>query len=197
MWKDIWIGQIFNKSLMVTPKQTESVSLRLDKNTWNKLKVLASKQKLSPNALVSQILDSHLEWELTATAAGWVVMPKPFLIELFKVIDSDTIEKVITKLSSRMAKDISLYMRGKHDLNSWLSIIRARCARSEFNLTEYEDETKHELIIQHDMGENWSLYFKTYFQNIFHDIGVKAEFDYTDNTLVIKIEKNKTSSWHR
>ncbi len=197
MWKDIWIGQIFNKSLMVTPKQTESVSLRLDKNTWNKLKVLASKQKLSPNALVSNILDSHLEWELTATAAGWVVMPKPFLIELFKVIDSDTIEKVITKLSSRMAKDISLYMRGKHDLNSWLSIIRARCARSEFNLTEYEDETKHELIIQHDMGENWSLYFKTYFQNIFHDIGVKAEFDYTDNTLVIKIEKNKTSSWHR
>jgi len=205
MWKDIRINQIFqifNKSFddnayMVLPKQTESVSLRLNKNTWNKLKVLAGKQKLSPNALVSQILDSHLEWELTATAAGWVVMPKPFLIELFKVIDGNTIEKVITKLSSRMAKDISLYMRGKHDLNSWLSIIRARCARSEFNLTEYEDETKHELIIQHDMGENWSLYFKTYFQNIFHDLGVKSEFDYTDNTLVIKIEKDKTSSWHR
>ena len=197
MWKDIWIGQIFNKSLMVTPKQTESVSLRLDKNTWNKLKVLAGKQKLSPNALVSQILDSYLEWELTATAAGWVVMPKPFLIELFKTIDGNMIEKVITKLSSRMAKDISLYMRGKHDLNSWLSIIRARCKRSEFNLTEYEDEAKHELIIQHNMGENWSLYFKTYFQNIFHDINVKAEFDYTDNTVVIKIEKSKTSSWHR
>lgn len=182
---------------MVLPKQTESVSLRLDKNTWNKLKVLAGKQKLSPNALVSQILDSYLEWELTATAAGWIVMPKPFLIELFKVIDGNMIEKVITKLSSRMAKDISLYMRGKHDLNSWLSIIRARCNRSEFNLTEYEDEAKHELIIQHNMGENWSLYFKTYFQNIFHDIDVKAEFDYTDNTVVIKIEKDKTSSWHR
>ena len=54
---------------MVVPKQTESVSLRLDKNTWNRLKVVANKQKLSPNALVSQILDSHLEWELTAAAA--------------------------------------------------------------------------------------------------------------------------------
>ena len=183
---------------MVIPKQTESVSLRLDKNTWNRLKVVANKQKLSPNALVSQILDSHLEWELTAAAAGWVVMPKPFLIELFKIVDGDTIEKIITKLSSRMAKDISLYMRGKHDLNSWISLIRARCIRSAFNLTEYEDETKHELIMQHDMGENGSLYFKTYFQNIFHDLGVKTEFDYTDNTLVIKIEKGKTSSsWHR
>src|SRR5574340_1829336 len=182
------IFQIFNKSFndnagMVMPKQTESVSLRLDKNTWNNLKVLASKQKVSPNALVSQILDSHLDWELTATAAGWVVMPKPFLIELFKVVDSNTIEKVTTKLSSHMAKDISLYMRGKHDLNSWLSLIRARCARSEFNLTEYEDDIKHELIMQHNMGKKWSLYFKTYFQNIFHDVGAKAEFDYTDKTV--------------
>ncbi len=106
-------------------KQTESVSLRLDKSTWNKLKVVAKKQQLSPNALVSQILDSHLDWELTAADAGWAVMPKPFLIELFKVIESDKIEKIVTKLSSRMAKDIALYMRGKHDLPSWLSVIRA------------------------------------------------------------------------
>ncbi|MFZ0184657.1 MAG: hypothetical protein WAL88_07475 [Nitrosotalea sp.] len=182
---------------MVMPKQTESVSLRLQRNTWNKLKVLAGKQKLSPNALVSQILDSYLEWELTAASAGWIVMPKPFLIELFKVVDFNTIEKVISKLSSRMSKDISIYMRGKHDLDSWLSVIRVRCARSEFNLTEYEDEIKHELIMQHDMGENWSLYFKTYFQNIFHDLGVKSEFDYTDNILIIKIEKAKTLSWHK
>jgi hypothetical protein len=106
-------------------KQTESVSLRLDKSTWNKLKIFASKQKISPNALVSNILDLFLEWELTAAAAGWTVMPKPFLIELFKVIDRDKIEKTITKLSSRMAKDIDLSMRGKHDLTSWLSLIRA------------------------------------------------------------------------
>lgn len=176
-------------------KQTESVSLRLDKSTWNKLKIIAKKQEMSPNALVSQILDSYLEWELTAAAAGWVAMPKPFLIELFKVIESDTIEKTITTLSSRMAKDISLYMKGTHDLNSWLSLIRARCARSEFDLTEYEDDKKHDLIMQHNMGENWSIYFKTYFENIFHDLGVKAKFDYTDNTLVIKIDK-ANSSWH-
>lgn len=176
-------------------KQTESVSLRLDKSTWNKLKIVSKKQKTSPNSLVSQILDSYLEWELTAAAAGWIVMPKPFLVELFKVVEREKIEKTITKLSSRMAKDISLYMKGKHDLNSWLSLIRARCVRSEFDLTEYEDERKHELIMQHNMGENWSIYFKVYYENIFHDLGVKVKFDYTDNTLVIQIDK-ENSSWH-
>ncbi|MGI0045606.1 MAG: hypothetical protein ACREBB_00250 [Nitrosotalea sp.] len=182
---------------MAEKKQTESVSLRLDTNTWDKIKTSASKQKTSSNALVSKILDSHVEWEMNAIAAGWVAMPKPFLIELFKLIDKEKIEKTITALSVRMAKDMTLYMRGKHDLNSWLSMLRARSSRSDFNWTEYEDDGELEIIMQHDMGENWSLYFKTFYENVFHDLGVKTEFDYTDNTLVIKIQKGMTSSWHK
>ncbi len=182
---------------MVEKKQTESVSLRLDTITWNKLKTFASKQKTSPNALVSQILDSYVEWEMKAVAAGWAVMPKPFLIELFKLIDKDKVEKTITNLSARMAKDMNLYMRGKHSLDSWLSILRARSSRSGFNWTEYEEDGKLEIVMQHDMGQNWSIYFKTFYENVFHDLGVDTEFDYTDNTLVIKINRDKTSSWHR
>ncbi|MGI0073887.1 MAG: hypothetical protein ACREA3_08750 [Nitrosotalea sp.] len=182
---------------MTEKKQTESVSLRLDTNTWNKIKTSASKQKMSPNALVSHILDSHVEWEMSAVAAGWAVMPKPFLIELLKLIDKAKVEKTITILSGRMAKNMNLYMRGRHDLDSWLSILRARSSRSGFHWTEYEDERELEIIMQHDMGENWSLVFKTFYENVFHDLGVKTDFDYTDNTLVIKIQKGTTSSWHR
>ena len=180
---------------MSLPRQTESVSLRLDKNTWNKLKKSANKQKMSPNALVSQILDSHIEWEMDAVAAGWATMPKLFLIELFKMIDKAEMEKIITRLSVRMAKDINLYMRGKHDLDSWLSILKARSERSGFNWTEYDDSEMLEIVMQHDMGENWSIYFKTFYENVLHDLGIKTEFDYTDNTLVMKIYKTTNSSW--
>ena len=41
--------------------------------------------------------------------------------------------------------------------------------------------------MQHDMGENWSIYFKTFYENVFDDLGVKAEFDYTDKSLIIKL----------
>lgn len=170
-------------------KPTESVSLRLNRETWAKIRQLAAREKTSPNAMVGRMLDSYLEWELTAAAAGWAVMPKPFLIELFRVLDGDVIEKVIARLSSRMAKDITLYMRGSYDLDSWLSLLRARCARSGFDLTEYSDERKHELVMQHNMGENWSVYFKAYYQNIFHDLGIRSDFDHTENTLVMRIYK--------
>ena len=182
---------------MAEKKQTDSVSLRLDTNTWNKLKIFAGKQKTSPNSLVSQILDSYVEWEMSAVSAGWMVMPKPFIRELFELIDKDKIEKTIVKLSVRMAKDMNLYMRGKHSLDSWLSILRARSSRSGFSWTEYKEDGKLEIVMQHDMGENWSIYLKSLCQNVFYDLGVKSEFDHTDKTLVIKIDKDKTSSWHR
>ncbi len=173
------------------------MSLRLDSDTWNRIKVFAKKQKISPNAIVSQILDSHVEWEINAVAAGWAVMPKPFLTQLFKSVDKEKVEKTISSLSVRMAKDMNLYMRGRHDVDAWLSILRARSQRSGFNITEYEDERYHEIVMQHDMGENWSLYFKTFYENVFHDLGVKTEFDYTDNTIVIKMEKGPASSWRK
>lgn len=177
-------------------KQTESVSLRLDTATWNKIKAYAKKQKVSPNALVSQILDAHVEWEANAVAAGWAVMPKPFLTELFKLIDREKIEKTISKLSVQMAKDMNLYMRGRHDLDAWLSILRARAQRSGFNITEYEDERTHEIVMQHDMGEAWSLYFKTFYENVFHDLGARTDFDYTENTIVMKIDR-APSTWKK
>ena len=124
-------------------------------------------------------------------------MPKPFLIKLFKIIDKEKVEKTIESLSIRMAKDMNLYMRGKHDVESWLDLLRARSQRSGFNLTEYEDEMLYEIVMQHDMGETWSLYFKTFYENVLHDLGVKTEFDYTDNTLVIKIYKGTSASWHK
>lgn len=175
---------------MDAKRQTESVSLRLDVSTWAKIKEFARKQRVSPNALVSQILDSHVEWEASAVEAGWAVMPKPFLIELFKLAEKEKMEKTITDLSVRMIKDISLFMRGRHDAGAWISILRARAQRSGFNLTEYEDERTHEIVMQHDMGENLSLYFKALCENVFYDLGIKTEFDYTDNTLVIKMEKS-------
>lgn len=174
-------------------KQTETVSLQLDRNTWDGIKTFAKKQKVSPNALVSQILDSHVEWELNVVPAGWAIIPKPFLVELFKLIEKDKIENTIASLFTRMVKDMDHYMTGKHDLDSWLSILKARAQRSGCSLTEYEDAKTHTIVMRHDMGENWSLYFKTFYQNVFNDLGVRMKFDYTDNTLVIKMDKSITS----
>ena len=168
-------------------QDTRSLTLRLSKSSVDKLKKTATKKNMTTNSLVSQIVDSFLEWELNAAEAGWVVMPKPFLIELFENLDQETVVNVISKISKRMAKDITHYMKGKHDLQEWLSIIRSRAERSGFNLTEHQQNHSLVIIMQHEMGENWSIYFQTFYENVFADLGVKSEFDYTDKSLIIKL----------
>jgi hypothetical protein len=155
----------------------------------DKLKRIAAKKKITTNALVSQILESFLEWEMSAVEAGWIVMPKPFLIDFLKELEDKTITDIVSKQSKNIAKDIAHHMKGKHDLEEWLSIIRARSKRSGFNLTEHQRNNDLVIIMQHDMGKKWSVYFKTFYESIFHDLGVKTNFDYTDNSIIMKLHK--------
>jgi hypothetical protein len=99
-------------------------------------------------------------------------------------VDIDKISKIMSKLSKPMSK----HMKGKHNLHTWLSMIRGRCERSGFNLTEFRQGDNIELVMQHDMGEKWSIYFKAFYESVFYDLGVKTSFDYTENTIVIKLE---------
>ncbi|MDE1828784.1 MAG: hypothetical protein KGI25_00525 [Thaumarchaeota archaeon] len=168
-------------------KETQSLTLRLPKSSVNKMKKIAARKNMTTNALASQIVDSFLGWELNAAEAGWVVMPKPFLIGLLEKLDKETVVSVTSQLAKHLAKDITHYMKGKHSLQEWLSIIRGRAERSGFHLTEHQQNHGIVIIMQHDMGENWSIYFKTFYENVFSDLGVKVEFDYTDKSIIIKL----------
>jgi hypothetical protein len=163
-------------------RNTENITFRLEKDTLEEIKNVAKRENTSPNAMVNKILESHIHWELNAPQAGWALMPKRFLIEIIKEVDNDKISNIMSKLTKTMSKEMDLYMKGKHNLDTWL------CERSGFNLTEFRQDDNIELVVQHDMGEKWSIYLKSFYENVFYDLGVKTSFDYTENTLVIKLE---------
>lgn len=166
---------------------TQSLTLRLPKSSVEMLKKIAAKKKITANALVSQMIDSFLEWEINAAEAGWITMPKPFLVELFKEFDKEKVRHSIQRISKQLAKDITHYMKGRHDLASWISIIKGRAERSGFNLSEHQEGRDLVIIMQHDMGENWSIYFKTFYENVFEDLEAKVDFDYTDKSLIMRL----------
>lgn len=177
--------------------KTETITFRLDKDTLDKVRNVAKREKTSLNGLLNNILEFYIEWELNAPQAGWALMPKRFLIELIKEVDIDKISEIMSKLSKPMSKEMDVYMKGKHDLDTWLSMIRGRCERSGFNLREFRQDDKIELVMQHDMGEKWSIYFKDFYESVFYDLGVKSSFDYTENTLVIKLEDvSRSARWY-
>lgn len=169
--------------------RTEHVTFRIRKDTLENLKSISQKDKVSLNTLVNQVFDSHINWDLHAAEVGWVVMLKSGLKQLIKHADRETVSKIAKETAEANAKEISLYMRGDHGVAEWISILKDRARMSGFRLKEYTDENKTKLIQHHDMGENWSLFFKTFYETVFYDLGVKVNSDFTENSFIIELEK--------
>ncbi len=169
---------------------TEVTSFRLDTEMMNNLKSVAKKEKTTVNTLVSNILESHLGWDIYAAEVGWVVMLKAGLIEIIKSLDNEAIANVAKKVADSGAKEISLYMRGKYGIDEWISITRDRARMSGFSLKEHKLKDKTKLVMHHDMGENWSVFFKSYYETVFNDLGAKVSIDFTENAIMIELENS-------
>ena len=167
---------------------SEVTSFRLNTEMMNDLKSVAKKQKLPVNTLVSNILESHLGWDISAAEVGWVVMLKAGMIEMIKSLDEQAVSNIAKKVADVGAKEISLYMRGKYGIDEWISIFRERSKMSGFSLKEHKEKDRIKLVMHHDMGEKWSVFFKSYYETVFNDLGAKVSIDFTENTVMIELE---------
>jgi len=170
-------------------RHTRSTSYRLPEDMLQDLDAVAKQEEVSQNTLVKQVLDSYLRWEVSAVKAGWVVMPRAVLIKIIDELDEKTIIKIASDTAKSVCKDIVLFMHGKFDFDAWIAVVRDRCKRSGFHLKETTSNGKTTLVMQHDLGEKWSVFFKTYYQEMLHELGMAPTFDYTENTLVISVER--------
>jgi len=172
-----------------TKGPTEHVTFRIKKEVLENLKLLSQKDQISLNTLANQVFDSHLSWDVYAAEVGWVVMLKSGLKELIKLADKETISKIAKEAAEINAKEISLYMRGNYGVAEWISILKDRARISGFKLKEYVEDDKIKLVQHHDMGENWSLFFMTFYETVFDELGVQVNSDFTENSIIIELVK--------
>lgn len=167
---------------------TEHASFRINSTTLNDLKKISKEQKLSLNTYVNQIFDSHVSWDLHAPEVGWVVMLKSALREIAKNIDENTIKSAAKNAAESGAKEIALSMRGKYDISEWISILKDRAKSSGFSIKEYDENGIMRLVMHHDMGEKWSIFFETYYHTVFYDLGSIIKSEHTENSILLEIK---------
>ena len=165
----------------------ESVTFRIDSRKLETLRADAEENQVSLNTLVNQVLTNYIEWDMVAAKAGYAVFQKDALKEIFNATNEETLKRIASQ-SVNSSKDRLLLMMGDYSLGVYLSLVKNRARKSGFILREYRDEKARKIVIQHDMGRHWSMFFKEQTEEIIHAMGYKAKVDYTDNTLVINIE---------
>lgn len=167
--------------------KSESITFRLESRILDNLKKKAKHDKVTVNTLVSQIIADYFDWSMTAIDAGWMVMPKMTVRKAFEMLSQDEI-LTLSDATYQEEKEMFLFMKGKNDEQSFLSLLRIRAEKSGFHLRELQKDGITTFIIQHDLGRNYSLYCKSLYETIMHQYGVRVQFETTDHTVIMSLD---------
>ena len=184
-------------------KKTRSVTFRLDSSVVEELQAEADNREISLNVLINQVLKRYSEWDRFETKIGMMPVPKLILSSLIdkaisvarhsgiKDVDRyrDEIIKEAAQLAFSLMKDSVLFMKRQYNLWVVLSVLEEYMKVSGIKADhKLEGSRKHVFLIQHELGENWSLFTKELLALIFQNLAnVKAEFSVTSNTTVAEV----------
>lgn len=169
-------------------RQTESLTLRLDKGLLDKLRKESEQKMVSINSLANQIISSYIKWYSPAQRAGITFVPKSVLIPIIDSLAEYQIANIAEEFRKNGYEETLLMMSNEYSLSvildlfdSWLSV-----SNMQFNREASENSLKY--IISHGMGKKWSLFLEKVFWYIVKDLGItKAEFDVRDGSVTFKI----------
>ena len=165
----------------------ETFTFRLLSSTLSKLKRHAEEEQISVNTLANRIFTNYIEWDMISSKAGWAVWEKHVLKELIEELDEESIIKIATRTADS-TKNMRLLMTGSDDIEGFFLILRNRANRSGFTYQEHKTNGITKFVLQHNLGKKCSLFFKSHYEQILNDLGYTAEFDYTNNILIINLK---------
>jgi hypothetical protein len=184
-------------------KKSRSVTFRLDLKVIDELQTDADNLEISLNVLVNQVLKRYAEWDRYENKIGMMPVPRVILSHLVDKCMSvakssgikdvnhyrDEIIKQAAELAFTLMKDSVLFMKKQYNLWVVLSVLEEYMKVSGIKSDhKIEGSRKHVFIIQHELGENWSLFTKELLALIFEKLAnVKAEINVTPNTTIAEV----------
>lgn len=97
--------------------------------------------------------------------------------------------KELSQIAFAFLKDSVLLIKKNYNLLVVLEVLEQYMKVVGINSDhKIEDDGKHVYVIQHKLGENWSLFIKEFLILIFENLGkVKVDISSTENTTVAKV----------
>ena len=184
-------------------KKTKSVTFRLDSSILDELQHEADQKEISLNVSVNQILKRYCQWDRYESRIGMMPVPKIILSSLIDKAISiaktngiqniepyrDEIIKQAAGLAFSLMKDSVLFMKKSYNLWMVLSVLEEYMKVSGIKSDhKIEAGQKHVFLIQHELGENWSLFTKELLTLIFENLAnVRIECNITPNTTIAEV----------
>jgi hypothetical protein len=169
-------------------EQTRSISYRLPEHIIEGLEAEAQQEGISQNALVKQILEKYIHWEIFANNIGMIPVPSEILRVLGEKMDGVVMNEIIQAMTP-MIKDWVMYMKGGYDLKKVIESMEEYMRASGMTSDHRIEGSVHHFIIQHNLGIRWSLFTEMFLKQIFHDFlpNITMKSSTTPNTIITSI----------
>lgn len=184
-------------------KKTRCITFRLDEGVVEELTKESDQKEVSLNVLVNQILKRYAEWDRYENKIGVIPVPRVMMTKLIDkalgiakdsgIINIEEMKKQIITEAVEIAylslKESVLFMRSDFNLFSVLYILEEYMKVCGLNSEhKFDNGSRHVFTLQHDMGENWSLFSKELLEKIFINLAqVKTNITYTNNTVIAEV----------
>lgn len=165
-------------------KKTSTMTFRLEDEMLKILRNESKRDQISLNTFVNQILKRYVEWGMYEPRVGMIPIAKPIVVELFNKMNEEEISKMAQDIGKDVVYDISLFMKNKMDLTSFLSWFEIRMNNSLIEINHSIQNDTHIYTLKHDLGRNWSLYHKVILELMFHEIFGKSIITEISNTTI-------------
>jgi hypothetical protein len=187
----------------IKPRKSRSITFRLDTNVIEELQREADEGEFSLNILVNHVLRRYVEWDRYEKKLRMIPVPMTLLSKLIDdimklaadegILDvnfhRDKIIKNAAETAFSVIRDSVLFMRKKYNLWSVLDVLQEYMKVSGI-MSDHRIEPgrRHVFIIQHELGENWSLFAKELLYKIFVELAeVRAEINMTAKTVKAEV----------
>ena len=185
------------------PRKSRSITFRLDTNVIEELQREADEGEFSLNILVNHVLRRYVEWDRYEKKLRMIPVPTTLLSRLIDEIikvaadegildvnfHRDKIIKNVAETAFSVIKDSVLFMKKKYNLWTVLDVLQEYMKVSGI-MSDHRIEPgrRHVFIIQHELGENWSLFAKELLYMIFAELAeVRAEINMTPKTVKAEV----------
>ncbi len=191
-----------NNTVLRPQKKSRSITFRLDTFVVDELQREANQTEISLNVFVNKILKKYVEWGRYEYKLGLMPVPKNFFSSLIQEtirlsesngLSVDPYKEKLIKYSAEVAfyniKESVILMKKKFDLWSVLSVLHQYMDVSGITSDHrVESGKKHIFVIQHELGEYWSLFAKELLTLIFYNIAnVRAEIKITEKSIIAEV----------
>jgi hypothetical protein len=166
---------------------TGVVTSRIPLQIIEALRNEAESKNLTLSAQFNKVLRDHVAFHSLSPSAGFIPFSRRAIQEIMNEIPDETLTRIARNTANSDIPSIIYLLRSNFNLESSLDVLKTWCNVSNLPYRESYEDGKMTIVIQHDVGNKFSLFLKEKLMAIVELLKTKAEIRISQDILIITI----------